>query len=843
MKTAESPRVARIAVKPAKDALNRWDERTAAFRASRLVESGNEKRGIRLSTTTRTSIPNRPVALVATLCSLLSAGLAAAAPPTPATDANAGIEEIVVTAQKRSESLQTVPVSITALTMAQLSQVKLDSPSDLVTQVPNLQVNGIVGEGSPLFSLRGVSMFDYSLNQSSPVASYIDEVYKGNFVLFGVEMYDLARVEVLRGPQGTLYGKNTTGGAINFITNRPGFDTEANIKVGAGNYNRQEAEGALQLALVPDKLAVRVAATYTKVDGFIHNVLPGSPNLEGVDQWGARVSLLYKASDDLAFTLRLSKSSQNPYNYAIVAGRLPAPCDPTVPPCSAATAPGGVGFTGYFRTVDGTATGRPLGDNEVAQNYTPRRHQDNEGAALTIEANLPGSNKLTSITSWDDGSLFNPEGTDGSPISIWKIPYTGKTKQMTQDLRLTSTGDAALSYILGAYYQHEVVFNSTTNYIFTDPSFGLDCAADSFGAGAGYNAGVVINGGCGYYNRFDQIRNSWALYTDDSYKLSDLVTLRAGLRYNHDNGSQKNALNQLLNAAGTPIANLGFFNTDFGGNPGPDPTGANLNDTRSQYLHNTAVTGRAGIDFNVAKDALLYLNYSRGYRSAAFNSQFLFTPSDFTTVQPETLDSIEAGFKTSWLDHRLQIDGAAFHYQYKNQQIINVYPTGQQPLINLGKSKIDGGEIEVVAKPAHDFTLHASLGFLSTKVQEGTLATGDISGQELPYAPKVSGTAGFDWSFAHLGGATLNLHMDANYNGKQFLALPNEDAITQAAYALVNARLSYRSADDKWEVGAWGRNLADKFYLTNAVDVQGFGFDYRHRGVPRMFGADVSYKF
>ena len=120
---------------------------------------------------------------------------------------NAGIEEIVVTAQKRSESLQTVPVSVTALTTAALAELKLDSPSDLVTQIPNLQVNGIVGAGSPLFSLRGVSMFDYSLNQSSPVAAYIDEVYKGNFVLFGVEMYDLARVEVLRGPQGTLYGK------------------------------------------------------------------------------------------------------------------------------------------------------------------------------------------------------------------------------------------------------------------------------------------------------------------------------------------------------------------------------------------------------------------------------------------------------------------------------------------------------------------------------------------------------------------------------------------------------------------------------------------------------------
>lgn len=185
------------------------------------------------------------------------------------------IPEIVVTAEKRSETLQSVPVSVTALTGAQLGQLKLDTPSDLVTQVPNLQVNGIVGEGSPLFSLRGVSMFDYSLNQSSPVASYIDEVYKGNFTLFGVELYDLERVEVLRGPQGTLYGKNTTGGAINFITHKPGFDTEGDIKVGLGDYNRREVEGAFQTAVVPERIAARFAFTYTKVDGFIQNVLPG----------------------------------------------------------------------------------------------------------------------------------------------------------------------------------------------------------------------------------------------------------------------------------------------------------------------------------------------------------------------------------------------------------------------------------------------------------------------------------------------------------------------------------------------------------------------------------------
>jgi iron complex outermembrane receptor protein len=756
------------------------------------------------------------------------------------------IPEIVVTAEKRSETLQSVPVSVTALTGAQLGQLKLDTPSDLVTQVPNLQVNGIVGEGSPLFSLRGVSMFDYSLNQSSPVASYIDEVYKGNFTLFGVELYDLERVEVLRGPQGTLYGKNTTGGAINFITHKPGFDTEGDIKVGLGDYNRREVEGAFQTAVVPERIAARFAFTYTKVDGFIQNVLPGHPDLEGVDQYGVRLSLLFKATDDLDFTLRLSKSMQDPQNYAIIDGRIPPPSPGN---------PGGVGFTGYFRTLNGTYTGVPLTNYQIAQDYTPRRRQDNDAAELTAEWSATATNKVTSITSWDEGKLFNPEGTDGAPYEIWSIPYIGKTRQFTQDLRLTSTGDAALQYILGAYYQHEIIFNSTENEIFTDPAFNTynnykDCAASSFGPGTGYSIGSNINLGCDYFNSFDQIRNSWATYTDDTYKVADWVTLRAGLRYNHDNGAQKNALDQLRGSDQVPIANLGFFSVQPDGSyaptltlPGSPDYQSLVDRTRSQYLHNTALTGRAGADFNVTPDALLYLNYSKGYRSAAFNAQFLFTPSDLTTVKPESLDSYEAGFKTSWLDHRVQVDGAAFHYQYKNQQIINVYPTGQQPLINLGKSKIDGGELEIVTRPVHALTLRVSTGFLDSDVQDGVLATGSIDGQQLPYAPRFSGTVAMDWEAFTVYTAIVNLHVDSNYNSKQYLALPNEDAISQGGYALLNGRLSLKSGGGSWEVGIWGRNIADRFYLTNAVDVQGFGFDYRHVGTPRMYGVDAQYHF
>jgi len=821
---------------------------------------------------TTQKLSNRPsgrpsAALAAAILGVLAAPVLAQTPPPD----EGAIAEVVVTAQKRSESLQSVPVSVTALTSAQLGELKMDSPSDLTTQIPNLQVNGIVGEGSPIFSLRGVSMFDYSLSQSSPVASYIDEVYKGNFVLFGVEMYDLQRVEVLRGPQGTLYGKNTTGGAINFVTRKPGFDTEGEIKIGTGNYGRQEAEGAFQTALVADRLAMRFAFTYTKQDGFIQNVLPGHPDMEGVNQYGVRLSLLYKVTDDLSATLRLSKSMQDPQNYAIIAGNI---CQSAPPTCGGP----GVGGFGYFRTADGTLATAPLANDQVAQNYTPKRRQDNEAVALTLDWQLAPTLALTSITSWDQGSLFNPEGTDGSPIDLFKIPYIGKTKQVAQDLRLTSSTGGAFDYIVGAYYQHEIIYNSTENQFFNvfdytgDGTLDYnDCAYASFvapatpaqlpPAGTGYANGVVISPACRYYNQFDQLRNSWSGYSDASYKLTDIVKLRAGVRYNHDNAAQKNALDQLRGPDEMPIANLAFFaqqpggayqGVPYAGYFGPaflDPTNpanaAALAATRDQFVHNTAVTGRAGIDVTPAKDVLVYLSYSRGYRSAAFNAQFLFTPQDFTAVKPETLDSIEAGFKTAWFENRLQLDGAVFHYQYKNQQYIDVQPTGQQPLINLAKSKIDGGELELVTRPVRDFTLRVGLGFLDGKIQDGSIAGGaiDVSGHKLPNAPSTSATLEADWDALHFGDSRLTLHFDGSYASKQYFELLNEDRIAQDAYAILNARVAYHGGGERWEVGVWGRNLADKYYLTNAVDLQALGYDYEHRGLPRMYGIDASYHF
>ncbi|MGC8521767.1 MAG: TonB-dependent receptor [Steroidobacteraceae bacterium] len=771
-----------------------------------------------------------------------------AAPPS-GPDSAPRLQEVIVTAEKRAQNVQRVPASLTAFTSAQLGEMKMDDPSALVSHVPNLQANGIVGGGTPLFALRGVSMLDYSLSQEGPIATYVDQVYEGNIVLMGVDMFDLQRIEVLRGPQGTLYGKNATGGAINFISNPPVFKNEGYLTLGTGNYGREEGNGAFNGVLIKDKLAARVAFTYTKMNGYVRNILPGHHDLQGIDQYGVRVSLLYTPTDRLNFILRYAKSLQDPYNYAIIDGCV-------TPPISPACTPGGVGFTGYYRTTTGTLSGKPLGPYQIAQNYTPRRHQDDQSVSLTAHWEMDKDLTLTSISSWAEGFLLNPEGTDGAPISVFKIPYYGTTRQVTQELRLTSSYAGPFNYIAGAFYQHEFVYNSTNNYFFTDPSLNVyhnyqDCVASSFGPGVGYSVGSLINAGCSYYNRFDQLSNSWALYTDGSYKITHRIKLHAGIRYNHDNASQKNALSQLRGSDGVPIANLipgqivnGVW-SPVEALPGSPNYSSIVNATTAQSLHNTAFTGEMGVDFTPTRNSMLYVTYSRGYRAAAFNAQFFFTNTDFSQVPAERLDDIEGGFKTDWLGHRLQVNGSVFDYQYHDQQFIDVRPNGSQPLISLPKSTIYGGELEIAGRPINRLTLHADVGFLHTRIDQGSLGGGsvNISGKQLPYAPSVSGTVSADWAAFSWSGGILTLHIEDTFDSKQYFEFLNEPRLAQKAYDLVNMSATLASANDRWELRGWVNNLTDRLYFTNEVDLQGLGYDYRHVGDPRLYGADVTYRF
>ncbi|MCB1698028.1 MAG: TonB-dependent receptor [Halioglobus sp.] len=760
------------------------------------------------------------------------------------------LEEVVVTAQKRSESLQDVPVSVAALTSGDLEGLKLRDAGEIAAQIPNLQTTSTVGDGFPIFSLRGVSMSDFSFNQSSPVASYVDEVYKGNPAIQGVQIFDLERIEVLRGPQGTLYGKNSTGGAVNFITQAPNFERGGYLTLGAGNYARKEARGALEVPLADDTLALRLAGTWTERDGWFENVNPGVDDANAVDEYGLRASLRWQPVDRLDVLLRVSTGKQDAVNYGIQAFNI---------------SPDGVGaglyglynLLGATDAVDSQRAG--LDYHEFDSEQDEHRRIENDAVALTVNWDLSDSLTFTSITSWDEGEIFNPEDADGTANAVVTPWYYGEAEQFSQDLRLTSDLSGPFNFIAGIYYAREEIYNQTSIGFWTDLDLNADGALDAFdcldplliseGAGAATVAGAAVEAtlnelglsmasfvpaGCYTENDFNQERSSKALYTDMSYDLGEALTLRLGLRYTEDDTELSDFSARILGNDRSPLLNT---------IPGDalDPQ-ARVADRR---IEDQEVTGKIGVDYTLANGNLFYASYSHGYRSGGFNAQAFFDLAELSAVEPEFLDAWEVGFKSSLLNDAMELNGSAFYYTYENQQFLNVDPaTLAQTLVNIDESEITGLELEARYRPLLGLMLRGGLGWLDSEVTEGELSGVDLAGNELLMAPGLNLNLAADWDVLSTDLGTLVLHLDSSYIDDHYFEIFNTGRLQQDAYWLHNARLQFDAASDRWSAALWVRNLAEEEYRTSVIDLQAsFGFDYSHVGAPRTYGAELTYRF
>nr|WP_310522504.1 TonB-dependent receptor [Polymorphobacter sp.] len=700
------------------------------------------------------------------------------------TDAN----EIIVTATKRAESVQDIPIAVSAIGGDALSRSRVTQVDELVTRTPNLQLTSTVGDNTPIFALRGVSMSDYSLNQSSPVATYYDEVYKGNFALLGVALYDLERIEVLRGPQGTLFGKNTTGGAVNLITRAPKLgETNGYLNLGYGNYNRFDVNGAINVPL-GDKAALRIAGTWSKADGWFKNVVPGKEDLASVSEYGLRAALRFEPADGIDITLRGSTSFQNPRNYGIFA--------------------------------QPEATNRPgLKDREIAANVDDKRRARTYSLSLTANAEVSDTLTVTSITAWDKGDLSFFEDTDGQSIQLLEIPYIARANQFAQDLRLTSDFDGAFNFILGAYYHRESVFNQTTLEIGNDIDFdGVPGITDA-------DCAIGLPLACQFRNSFDQLKKSYALYTDVNFAITEALTIRGGLRYTHDTGEQTDFQSDAFGPNGVLVVNL------------IPPSDLNYKTDN--------LSGKIGLDYKFEGGQLLYGSYSRGYRANSFNAQAFFDQSELSVAEPETIDAFEVGLKSQFADRRVTLNLAAFYYKYSNQQFINIDPdTAAQVLLNIPKSTIYGFEAELLARATDNFTLRAGLGLLHTKIDEGIVSGVDVAGNKLSNAPSLSFNAGFDATVMDGNSGKLSLHGDMSYAGAQFFEIINIPRLEQGSYALLGGHIDWQSGDGRWNASVWAKNLTNKFYFTSRVDLlAGFGFDYNHVAAPRTFGVTIGTKF
>ena len=748
---------------------------------------------------------------------------------------NVGVGDIVVTANRRSENLQKVPVTVAALGASELEAKGVSDATALNGIVPNLRVNSPFSETQPNFTVRGIGVAnEFNPNAQSPIGVYFDEVYQGFRASHGAALFDLERIEVLKGPQGTLYGRNTTGGAINIITRRPELSgANGYLTAGYGNYNRFTMTAAAEATLVEDRLGVRAAVTRLYRDGVIRNVTGrygaanpyvGNRDYDSIDSWAGRLTVRARPAETLDMTLRGYFSNQKPIGTTGVVVQL---------------SPGGADLSG--RTLPG------LGERESAATNQGRYRTKSWGVSLKTDWNL-GAVDLTSVTGYDHGSLNQPFDFDGSPslIGQWD-PNTAKFRSVGQDLHATYEG-GGFKLIGGVYYGWQRV-DLLNRYFY------LGVFNDLAGPGQFNPAGQFFPGlpptAIDARQQMRQSQSTYAAYLEAEIRLAERVKLTLGGRLTHEKVGLTDFSSLLYDSSRNPAL---YTYSSSGANsaaPGaPVLTGIVPDVTRKI----TEPTGRAILSYEVTDSAMLYASYSHGYRSGSFNGQSIVPVPNF--VPAEFADALEAGFKARFFDNDLQINGALFYNKYKGQQVQEIQ-NGAAFLRSLN-GRMYGFELDLKALPHPRVRLEASLGYLNTRYDDGQfLAPGDpaaadprgiaLGGNAFPFAPQWTASFSPAFTLAQFDRSSVTLQGDVTYVSRQYFDPFNDRQAAgplrngQRGYALANASLRYDA--EAFSASFWVRNLFDKYYNAYGLNIESFGFDFFTPGAPRTYGVEATIRF
>ena len=806
------------------------------------------------------------------------------------------LEEVMVTAQKVSASTQDTPIAITGMSENQLEKFGFSSANDISAQVPNMQVSGPYGDVQPIFSIRGVSMSDYSSNQASPIGVYNDEAYLGAVYTHGMSFFDVERLEVLRGPQGTLYGKNTTGGAINIVTKTPqiGESTAYNAKQGIRNYGGHSGDYGVEGTLLEDTLAARLAYSYLRRDGYFENAL-GGPDLSQQDFQAARLVVNWALSDSTSMVLKYSKAR----NDALGSPSRNEPRGDLSknPELVTALETSGVGTyndkpnNGY---IDNTGYSRP------AKNLDYYEVEDNFTGALVVNSDLlvnkieyiGDSYTLTAITSLAQSDYEQAQNVDGSPDELLEINWAVETQAFSQDLRFSTTFKDDFDLIAGAYYATEDMQLHNMYRLYETPPDTR--AAATFPGVTGYYPYLLDFGVLD--QKMDTEKTSYALYSQLRWNITANLGMDFGIRYTDDQIDLSYLNISRLGYDGTPrgtyvpgnttgVDNI-FIPANVGGQSPIEPglllaellsgnigldellLTAQTGYTHGPYTTDSATplsaheqewTGKIGLDYRFNDELMVYTSYSRGFRAGNFNAGVYYEEREFEDAYaaPEFLDAYELGFKADLWDRRARINSAFFYYDYTNQQFINVVGVSNF-LENAGGSKIFGFESEMYFALTEKLTVQLGLGILKSEYTELELSNVqtvnndddvvDLAGNELISAPKISANISIDYEILANNYGNLSMNLNGNYQDDQWYSAYNDkigyDHIRQDAYGLYNARFTWFGSDENYSVAIWGKNLTETKYDGYAINLQaGFGFDYFQQGSPRTYGIEVTYRF
>ena len=696
------------------------------------------------------------------------------------------LEEIIVTAQKREQNLQDVAITVTAFSGDTLDELGIEEARDITALMPNVSMQN--AENIAAFNIRGIQLLDFGDGNEPPIGFYVDEVYYGTPAGQVTGLFDLERAEVLRGPQGTLFGRNSTGGLVHFITRKPTDELDVQGSVDYGS----DDEVIVKLAAggpLGDSMRARVAGKYHNRDGWQRNSAGGDNGT--VDAWSMRGMVEFDIGNDATALVTLSHTDienitagnnsiglQNPY-VAVPAAVTPfagftdfiypVPCDP-----EAVLKAQCVSLFGNSSITDP----EHAGTTDVLNNDT-----ELFGANLRLTWAPNETMELTSITAWNTVDKRTTSDADGLPMFFGLTYYVVDSKSFSQELRLSGNTDK-MGWILGAFYYDD---NKDTL------EFNVPEVTAIFGP-FGTNGDATLD------------TETWAVFGQVEYSLTEQLALTGGIRYTDE---QKDLLlaNDLDNPTLIPGTNIPFLE-EWG-------------------IDDSEVTWRAGIDWRPTDDVLTFVNVSSGFKSGAFNTNFS-SPGTGAPSKPEKVINYEAGFKTTLLDSALRFNVSVFYSDYEDLQHVFV-PAGTISSVvdNVGDAEIYGLEAELTWLLSDHLDVLIGIGLLDSEVSSTATRPDGVKpfdNKELRYSPSFSANAlvRYELPFPVLGGS-LAWTNTFRHVGKHYGTVFNEYTDVQGDYQVFDTLLRWNSADSSYFLEAYVKNIGNKEYTVQQFVVEALG--------------------
>lgn len=748
---------------------------------------------------------------VLAICLAMGSGSAAFAQadgqPTAEADTANSIEMVVVSANKRLENLQDVGASAQAFSAADVQALHVVSTTQIANLIPGVQVISPNANSDNFFSIRGVSQNDFSEHQESPVAVYFDDVYMSQAVGTAGLLFDTERVEVLRGPQGTLFGRNATGGLVQYFSKAPTDELDGYATFGIGSYNRIRAEGAIG-GPISDTVDVRLSLAAHYGDPWLRNNTHPNQSPMNENSQAGRFQISWKPMEDLSFRLIVRgtrqdvrsgfynelASYQDPANH-LLGTAVPSNVDifGTCPGCDAA----------------GYKNNNPFYTSEAA--FVGHNKNATFGATLISKYTFNGLN-LTSIT---DYSGFNKNYAEDSPSSpIDELHYLTfiNVNQQSQEIRLDNGADSRLRWVAGFYFLH---------------------------IGGHYREAVTlgpVSGGPVAFNDPYRIETtSWAPFAQVEYDVLENLTLTAGGRWSEEDKTMNFASSIIgsENLSDPPLVTYPFNEALYGS---------------LAHLQRGDWSARVGLNWHVTESIMPYVTWNRGIKAGGFNAPLTgYNPGGGPSIAPaqfkfdeEQISAYEAGIKSEFWNRRARINASMFYYDYSNYQAFNFQ--GLTQIVFNTPARISGGEIQATVVPVDGLTVDLGAAVLDATADAVPLPDGISLGRRMVQAPKFSFLGRLQYAFEPSFGGAATIETDFNWRTGVYYSISNAPSTYQPGYWLQNFHVNYTLPNDKWMLSAYVENAFDQHYYNNMIDVSSLGLTQRVYGMRRMFGFQVDYQ-